>query len=67
MNMYRPAVVGWFMKWYAGSGLYVFVLMRKVVLVPRLTIASEERSGRARMVLGLSPVKAMICALLGNP
>jgi hypothetical protein len=40
--------------------LYCGVDMRKVVEVPRLTIASELRSGNARMVDGLSPVKAII-------
>jgi hypothetical protein len=39
--------------------LYCGVDMRKVVDVPRETIASEERSGRARMVDGLSPVKGI--------
>tara|TARA_R110002003_G_scaffold122_1_gene10998 strand:- start:5808 stop:5933 length:126 start_codon:yes stop_codon:yes gene_type:complete len=41
--------------------------MRKVVDVPRETMASEARRGRARMVDGLSPVKAMICAEEGKP
>ena len=40
--------------------MYVFVLIRKVVLVPKLTMASEDLNGKARMVLGLSPVKATI-------
>lgn len=35
--------------------------------VPRETIASEARSGRARMVEGLSPVKAMIWVDEGKP
>jgi hypothetical protein len=43
------------------------VLIRKVVLVPRETMASEGRSGRARIVEGLSPVKAMTPVSLLKP
>lgn len=35
--------------------------------VPRETMASEARRGRARIVDGLSPVKAMICVVEGKP
>jgi hypothetical protein len=41
--------------------------MRKVVDVPKETMASEERRGRARIVDGLSPVKAMIWVEEGKP
>ena len=34
--------------------------MRNVVLVPRETIASSGRSGSARIVAGLSPVKGVM-------
>jgi hypothetical protein len=60
MNIYRPGVVGELKKCVAGSGLYSEVDIRNVVDVPRETIASLERSGRARIVDGLSPVDAMI-------
>ena len=40
--------------------MYFGVDMRKVVDVPRETIASSGRNGRARMVDGLSPVKGAI-------
>jgi hypothetical protein len=65
--MYNPAVVGWFIKWYAGSGLYSDVLIKKVVLVPSDTIASDARKGSERIVAGLSPVKAMIRQSDGKP
>jgi hypothetical protein len=65
--MYSPAVVGWFMKWYAGSGLYSDVLIRNVVLVPSDTMASDARSGSERIVAGLSPVKAMMRQSEGKP
>ena len=58
--MYSPAVVGELKKCVDGSGLYSDVDMRKVVDVPRDTIASLDRSGKARMVEGLSPVDATI-------
>lgn len=41
--------------------------MRKVVDVPRETIASNGLSGRARMVEGLSPVKGAMAQSAGNP
>lgn len=50
-------MVGWLKKWYAGSGTYFGVDIRKVVEVPRETMASRGRRGRARIVEGLSPVK----------
>jgi hypothetical protein len=43
------------------------VLIKKVVLVPSETIASEGRKGRARIVEGLSPVNAMTPVSLLKP
>lgn len=40
--------------------MYFGVDMRKVVDVPKETIASSERRGRERIVAGLSPVKGMM-------
>lgn len=47
-------------KWYDSSGLYLGVFIRNVVDVPRETMASRGRSGRAKIVAGLSPVKGRI-------
>jgi len=53
-------VVGWLNIWYDGEVLYVFVVRRRVVDVPREMIQSIGESGREAMVAGLSPVKATI-------
>ena len=46
--------------WYDGEVLYVFVVRRRVVDVPREMIQSIGESGREAMVAGLSPVKGII-------
>lgn len=47
--------------------LTCFVLIKNVVLVPNETMASSARSGKARIVDGLSPVNGMMSHSFGKP
>jgi len=60
--------VGWLNTWYEGLGLYVCVVRRRVVDVPREMMQSIGERGRDAMVAGLSPVNGiMIQSVLSAP